>query len=108
LLNHKINFQNQIIAEKDIKNNEKDDMLINNCQDEFINFDEFNHLNDELIKSKTFYIFYVLNSLKRMSNELATHLTCVLNAFDMHFNAFKTLRSFTSLNEIKRKKTTSV
>jgi hypothetical protein len=32
-----------------------------------------------------------------MSNELATHLTYV-------FNALKTLRSFTSLNEIKQKK----
>jgi len=30
------------------------------------------------------------------------------NAFDMHFNALKTLRSFASLNEIKRKKTTKV
>jgi len=39
-----------------------------------------------------------------MSNELATHLACVLNAFDMHFNALKTLPSFTSLNEIKSKK----
>ncbi len=27
---------------------------------------------------------------KCMSNELATHLTCVLNAFDVHFSALKT------------------
>jgi hypothetical protein len=32
------------------------------------------------------------------THELATHLTCVLSAFDMRL----TLRSFTSLNEIKR------
>jgi hypothetical protein len=32
----------------------------------------------------------------------------VLHAFDMRFNALKTLRIFTSLNEIKRKKTTFV
>jgi len=46
--------------------------------------------------------------VKCMSNKLAAHLACVLNAFDMHFNALKTLRSFTSLNEIKRKKITFV
>jgi hypothetical protein len=32
------------------------------------------------------------------------HVKRVGNAFDMRFNALKTLRSFASLNEIKRKK----
>ncbi len=42
----------------------------------------------------------VLNSLKRMQTSW--------QGIDVHFNALKTLRSFTSLYENKRKKTTFV